>query len=155
MQTRSAFCSSVHSDAAANFRTPVEGTSRDWREWANELHAIYSFNKTKGISPEETLDVMPLGYRPQETLQDTVSTINLPPASHPVCHLEIENRCLMAVLHPTVYPKDAAEAGISGEVVAKGIIAADGSVASIRLPQRALTSEAGVTMLALQTIAKT
>jgi TonB family protein len=98
-------------------------------EWRTHLHALYSFDAAKH---EESLKILPLGY---ETAPTLVTTIDLPLATTPHCHMEIRDRCLMAVLKEITYPQAALKANASGKVVLTGTINRDGRVRSLRVAE--------------------
>lgn len=118
--------------AAEYFRPPVENAGQEWREWANRLHAIYSFDKTQD-SEKETLDIMPLGYDEQASSGRISITAELPLTRKLDCPLEVERRCLMVVEQPFISLTDASEAKTDGEIVLRGTITASGTVADIQL----------------------
>jgi TonB family protein len=114
-------------EAAKYFRPPVEGRPPRWAEWARQLHATYSFD---GPKREESLDIIPLGYESGPSLD---TRITLPLGATPHCRVQIQGRCLKAVLRQNTYPAEALKAKASGKVVLTGRIGADGSVAGIQV----------------------
>jgi TonB family protein len=114
-------------DAAENFLpAPVEVQRAWWARWARQLHAAYFLDSDKH---EEYLEIMPLGFEEESSF----ARVELPLAARPRCHLNLQNRCLMAVAQEIVYPQQALHAKVTGQIVLTGKINRDGKVTGVRV----------------------
>ena len=113
--------------AAVEFQPPVEGYQPGWPASGQHLHAMYLLNHK---NEEESLDILPLGYQAPPSVN---TTIKLPLATDPNCKLQIQGRCLMAVLRPIVYPEEALKKRASGKITLAATIDSRGRVVNAKV----------------------
>lgn len=116
--------------AALNFLpAPIETQHAQWTKWADELHAEYIFDADKR---EERLNVYPVGFGSPDA-ESLSTTIDLHASARPSCHLQMEGRCLMAVLKAPAYSHEALDAEAAGAILLSGTIERDGAVSGLRV----------------------
>jgi TonB family protein len=116
-------------EAAKYFQPAAEGYPAKWPQWAAQLHAIYTFDAANQL---EVLNIIPQGYKSDPSL---TTTIVLPIGTTPRCRLQIQGRCLMAVLEDITYPDEAMKAKLSGSVALKGNITSAGGVTAVQVTE--------------------
>jgi Gram-negative bacterial TonB protein C-terminal len=130
-------------EAAKSFVPPGGEGSPSSTKAARQLHAIYTFNAGKH---EQYLDILPFGF---ETSKSYYTRIELPPVAIPHCHLELGNRCLIA-LAPIAYPRQALKVRAEGTITLTGTITAGGRIGEIRVEKNDVLPEANQQILADQ-----
>lgn len=133
---------SSHKAAASNSIVQQETTKADGEAFA-QLHAQYIFDAAKH---EEYVQILPAGVTPGPApMEGPYSTrIDLLAATTPHCHLEINNRCLIA-LERITYPDEALKAGA---VTLSGIVTPSGTVNRVRVVKTESVPPGAETMLA-------
>lgn len=130
-------------DAARYFQTNAGDCVRDCQfraKWQAELHALYSLEPG---AQAESLAILPMGY-----LGSSYDTwFKLPLVTKVRCHLEINERCLMA-LDKIEYPPLALQAKASGTINVSGTIGSDGKIRRIRVLEANVKPEASTSLLA-------
>lgn len=111
--------------------------------WGKQLHAEYDFDAG---AHEKYLLIMPLGDKKSSSFNTYTTRIDLPVATTPHCHLEMNGRCLFMLEDPK-YPSDASKAKISGTVTLTGTIARDGKMTDVQVAEASSTPSEGKDLL--------
>jgi len=127
-------------EAAKYFRPPGAPGYRS--QFARQLHATYTFDSEKGA---ETLDVLPLGLGGDETVD---TTITFPQEAPPHCKLNVQDRCLMAVIQEIAYPEQALKEKVSGKIAMTGRITMTGVVTDVQMSDTNVSASPGRSILA-------
>jgi hypothetical protein len=112
--------------AARNFRDPGQECAGPCQAWANQLHALYVFDRAQKV---DELSIMPLGYgtKPADT-----STIKLPRSGTVHCALELYDRCLIAAKDPS-YSQETLKSDVSGRIALSGTLTPQGRILDIHV----------------------
>lgn len=111
-------------EAALRFKPP--GTAGSWPRYERELHAVYDLK----TGQQATLDIFPVGFT---SLDSLYTTITLPSGTAPHCHLQVQNRCLMAVVQQVTYPAAALQAKTSGDTTLTAQVNSEGRVTNVKV----------------------
>jgi TonB family protein len=117
-------------DDAGDQKRPPRGSSY----WKLQLHGTYSYDKEKS---EEFLDLSPMGFGGEGPYN---TRIRLPASGALRCRLQINERCLLAMTHPT-YPAPLST-NISGTVTLTGTIARNGRMTHVQVAETSSLSSA-------------
>ena len=109
----------------APFRNGMQQKFPSLSSWLGALHGFYSYSAEK---QDEHLDIRPFGSDFEGGPDDT--RIALPTTDTPRCHLEISDRCLLALEH-IIYPDGALTRSVAGTVTLTGLIERSGKVSGI------------------------